>query len=63
MCEDKATKWDPQVFIDPSYMHVILLKDVLQSTQYFCHVEIDQYGWSEIYSFTNRPPNNEQSFI
>ena len=61
MCEDKATKWGPQTFIDPGYMHTILLENLLPSTQYFYRVGTDQHGWSQIYSFTNRPSNKEQS--
>ncbi len=28
MCEGKANTWSPQSFIDPGYMHTIILKDL-----------------------------------
>ena len=61
MCEEKATKWGPQTFIDPGYMHTILLENLLPSTEYFYRVGTDQHGWSQIYSFTNRPSSKDQS--
>jgi hypothetical protein len=61
MCEDKANVWGPQTFIDPGYMHTILLEDVRPSTTYFYRVGTDQHGWSLIYSFTNRPSNKDES--
>ena len=61
MCEEKASLWGPQNFIHPGYMHTILLENLLPSTTYFYRVGIDQHGWSQIYSFTNRPSNKDQS--
>ncbi|CAF3389336.1 unnamed protein product [Rotaria sp. Silwood1] len=55
MCEGKANIWGPQGFIDPGYMHTILLEDLRPSTTYFYRVGTDEHGWSAIYSFTNRP--------
>jgi hypothetical protein len=61
MCEEKASIWGPQTFIDPGYMHTILLENLLPSTTYFYRVGTDQHGWSQIYSFMNRPSNKDQS--
>lgn len=59
MCESKATKWGPQTFITPGFMHTMLLQNLLPSTTYFYRVGTDEHGWSQIYSFTNRPANKE----
>lgn len=40
---------------------MILLENLLPSTEYFYRVGTDQHGWSPIYSFTNRPSNKDQS--
>jgi phosphodiesterase/alkaline phosphatase D-like protein len=42
-------------------MHTILLEDLQPSTTYFYRVGTDQHGWSQIYSFTNRPSNKDES--
>ena len=55
MCEGKATEIGPQTFIDPGYMHTMLLSDLRPSTTYFYRVGNDQHGWSTISKFTNRP--------
>ncbi len=39
----------------------MLLENLLPSTTYFYRVGTDQHGWSQIYSFTNRPSNKDQS--
>ncbi|CAF1079501.1 unnamed protein product [Rotaria sordida] len=61
MCEEKATLWGPQKFIDPGYMHTILLEDLRPSTTYFYRVGNNEYGWSSIYSFTNRPATKNEA--
>jgi hypothetical protein len=61
MCEGKATTWGPQGFIDPGYMHTILLGDLLPSTTYYYRVGTDEHGWSTIYSFTNRPATKDEA--
>ena len=61
MCEGKAVIWGPQGFIDPGYMHTILLEDLRPSTMYYYRVGTDEHGWSSIYSFTNRPANKEEA--
>ncbi|CAF1112961.1 unnamed protein product [Adineta steineri] len=61
MCEGKATLWGPQSFIDPGYMHTILLEDLRSSTTYFYRVGNDKHGWSSIYSFQNRPSTNDET--
>ncbi|CAF1151600.1 unnamed protein product [Adineta steineri] len=63
MCEGQATVWGPQKFIDPGFMHTILLSDLHPSTMYFYRVGNDDDGWSSIYSFTNRPAINEDSEV
>ncbi|CAF3702659.1 unnamed protein product [Rotaria sp. Silwood1] len=60
MCEGKANEWHPRRFIDPGYMHTILLEDLRSSTKYYYRVGTDQHGWSSIYSFTNRPANKDE---
>ncbi|CAF3738515.1 unnamed protein product [Rotaria sordida] len=60
MCEGKANEWGPQTFIDPGFMHTILLEGLRPSTTYFYRVGTDAHGWSSIYSFTNRPANKDE---
>ena len=55
MCEGQANIPGPQTFIDPGYMHTMLLQDLRPSTTYFYRVGNDKHGWSSIVSFTNRP--------
>ncbi|CAF1436280.1 unnamed protein product, partial [Adineta ricciae] len=55
MCEGPANITGPQAFIDPGYMHTILLQDLRPSTIYYYRVGSDEHGWSSIRSFTNRP--------
>jgi hypothetical protein len=57
MCEGIADIIAPQFFIDPGYMHTILLKGLRPSTTYYYLVGTDEHGWSDVYSFTNRPAN------
>ncbi|CAF1150011.1 unnamed protein product [Didymodactylos carnosus] len=59
MCEGKANTWGPQTFIDPGFMHTILLNSLRPSTTYFYRVGTDEHGWSSIFSFTNRPVNED----
>ncbi|UJR34922.1 hypothetical protein I4U23_027700 [Adineta vaga] len=61
MCEGKANIWGPQTFIHPGYMHTILLNNLRPSTKYYYRVGTDQHGWSQIYSFQNRPANKDES--
>ena len=61
MCEGKATTWGPQAFIDPGYMHTILLEDLRPSTTYYYRVGCDEHGWSSIFSFTNRPASADEA--
>ncbi len=61
MCEGKANIWGPQNFIDPGYMHTMLLEDLRPSTRYYYRVGTDEHGWSAIYLFTNRPANKEEA--
>jgi len=55
MCEGKANIIGPQTFIDPGYMHTILLNDLRPSTIYYYRVGSDEHGWSSINKFLNRP--------
>ena len=55
MCEGKAIIWGPQNFIDPGFMHTILLTNLQPSTTYFYRVGSDEDGWSSVLSFTNKP--------
>ena len=55
MCEGKANITGPQNFIDPGYMHTVLLEGLLPSTTYYYRVGTNEHGWSAVYSFTNRP--------
>jgi hypothetical protein len=59
MCEGRANVWGPQNFIDPGFMHTILLNDLHPSTTYFYRTGTDEDGWSSVYSFTNRPANGD----
>ena len=61
MCEGKAIIIGPQNFINPGFMHTILLKDLRPSTTYYYRVGTDEHGWSNIYSFTNRPATKQES--
>ncbi|CAF3410254.1 unnamed protein product [Rotaria socialis] len=61
MCEGKANTWGPQAFIEPGYMHTILLEDLRPSTTYFYRVGTDEHGWPSIYSFTNRPADENEA--
>ena len=61
MCEGKATIIGPQNFIDPGFMHTMLLKDLRPSTTYYYRVGTDEHGWSQVYSFTNRPADKQES--
>ena len=61
MCEGKANIWGPQNFIDPGYMHTMLLEDLRPSTTYFYRVGTNEHGWSDVYSFTNRPANKNEA--
>ncbi|CAF2723528.1 unnamed protein product [Rotaria sp. Silwood2] len=58
MCEGQANVPGPQTFIDPGYMHTIILEDIRPSTTYFYRVGNDQHGWSSVRSFTNRPADD-----
>ena len=60
MCEARATTVGPQTFIDPGYMHTMLLEDLRPSTTYYYRVGTDEHGWSAIYSFINRPATKEE---
>jgi hypothetical protein len=44
ICEGKANTWGPQAFIDPGYMHTILLENLQSSTTYYYRVGTDEYG-------------------
>jgi hypothetical protein len=59
MCEGTANIWGPQNFIDPGFMHTILLNDLHSSTMYFYRVGTDDGGWSSVYPFINRPANGD----
>jgi hypothetical protein len=61
MCEEKAIIWGSQTFIDPGYMHTILLENLESSTTYYYRVGTNEHGWSQIYSFRNRPSNKDES--
>ncbi|CAF2896916.1 unnamed protein product [Rotaria sp. Silwood2] len=63
MCEGKANIPDPQTFIDPGYMHTIMLENIRPSTTYFYRAGNDQHGWSSILSFTNRPTNDANAKV
>jgi hypothetical protein len=63
MCEGRATVWGPQNFIDPGFMHTILLNNLQPSTTYFYRVGTDEDGWSSVFSFTNRPVTEDSEVI
>ncbi|CAF3354251.1 unnamed protein product [Rotaria sp. Silwood2] len=63
MCEGKANIPGPQTFIDPGYMHTIILENIRPSTTYFYRVGNDQHGWSSVLSFTNRPANDANAKV
>lgn len=55
MCELKAIVVGPQNFIDPGFIHTVVLQNLLPSTKYYYRVGNNLHGWSPVYSFTNRP--------
>ena len=59
MCEGKANNTGPQTFIDPGYMHTILLSDLRPSTTYYYRVGNNEHGWSSVKQFPNRPSNTD----
>jgi len=61
MCEAKAIIVGPQNFIDPGFMHTMLLEDLRPSTAYYYRVGTNEHGWSDIYSFINRPADKEEA--
>lgn len=54
MCEAEANETGPQAFIDPGFMHTMLLSGLQSSTVYYYRVGNDQHGWSGVNQFTSR---------
>jgi hypothetical protein len=42
-------------------MHTILLEDLPPSTNYYYRVGTNEHGWSSIYSFINRPVDDNET--
>lgn len=61
MCEEKANITGPHNFIDPGYIHTILLEDLRPSTMYYYRVGTNEHGWSSIYSFITRPTDENET--
>jgi hypothetical protein len=59
MCEGKANITGPQTFIDPGYMHTMILNDLRPSTVYYYRVGSDEHGWSSVNVFMNRPSSTD----
>ncbi len=59
MCEGKANITGPHNFIDPGYIHTILLNDLRPSTAYYYRVGSNEHGWSTVNKFTNRPSSTD----
>ncbi|CAF2765085.1 unnamed protein product [Rotaria sp. Silwood2] len=60
MCEGPGNIPGPQTFIDPGYMHTILLNDLRLSTTYYYRVGSNEHGWSSLLTFTNRPSSSDE---
>ncbi|CAF0728269.1 unnamed protein product [Didymodactylos carnosus] len=54
MCEGKANITGPQNFIDPGYIHTILLKNLMPATIYFYRVGNEVEGWSPVIHFISK---------
>lgn len=61
ICEGKANETGPQSFIDPGYMHTMLLNQLRPSTTYYYRVGSNEHGWSSVNQFTNRPSSASES--
>ena len=59
MCQEKANTTGPQAFIDPGYMHTMLLTGLRLGTTYYYRVGSDQHGWSAVKQFTNRATDSD----
>jgi phosphodiesterase/alkaline phosphatase D-like protein len=60
MCESPANITGPRTFIDPGYMHRMLLNDLRPSIIYYYRVGSNEHGWSSVYSFLNRPSSSDE---
>ena len=57
LCGAPANQTDAGHFINPGYIHTILITSLLPDTVYYYKLHTNVTSWSPIYSFTSPPPS------